>query len=325
MNIVKSILEQGGSIHPLLVPSSSMIGTSLTNPSIFRNKDNQLIVNLRNINYVLYHAENGVNEHIWGPLCYLHPENDISLTTYNILCTLNEKFEIVSHNIVDTSLLDEKPLWEFVGLEDCRIVEWDNKFFLSGVRRDTTINGEGRMELSELLIKNNKSVEIKRQRIPAPGNNSSYCEKNWMPILDKPYHYVKWTNPTEVAKFDPVTGQCETVILTEYQDLNAVDLRGGSQVILFENYYIALFHETYLFKSEAGRKNVSYKHRIIAWDQDFNIVKTSEQFNFTGCEVEFCCGLCEYNDSLVITFGVQDNAAYLLEVPKNIIKKMLNI
>ena len=181
------------------------------------------------------------------------------------------------------------------------------------------------MELSELLIKNNKSVEIKRQRIPAPGNNSSYCEKNWMPILDKPYHYVKWTNPTEVAKFDPVTGQCETVILTEYQDLNAVDLRGGSQVILFENYYIALVHETYLFKSEAGRKNVSYKHRIIAWDQDFNIVKTSEQFNFTGCEVEFCCGLCEYNDSLVITFGVQDNAAYLLEVPKNIIKKMLNI
>ena len=325
MNIVKSILEQGGSIHPLLVPSSSMIGTSLTNPSIFRNKDNQLIVNLRNINYVLYHAENGVNEHIWGPLCYLHPENDITLTTYNILCNLNEKLEIESHSIVDASLLDEKPLWEFVGLEDCRIVEWDNKFFLSGVRRDTTTNGEGRMELSEILIKNNKSVEIKRQRIPAPGNNSSYCEKNWMPILDKPYHYVKWTNPTEVAKFDPVTGICETVILTEYQDLKAADLRGGSQVIPFEDHYLALTHETYLFKSEAGRKNVSYKHRLVLWNQDFHIVKISEPFSFTGCEVEFCCGLCDYNDSLLMTFGVQDNAAYLLEAPKHIIKKMLNI
>jgi predicted GH43/DUF377 family glycosyl hydrolase len=320
----KLSLESGGFLYPLLVPTTSMVGPSLCNPSIYVDKNKDIIVNLRNINYVLYHSEKGTFEHSWGPLCYLHQENDQRLATNNIICKLNKEFQIISHTIIDTSFLDEKPMWEFVGLEDGRLVEWENKIFLSGVRRDTTTNGQGRMELSELAFKDNdKVIEKSRVRIPAPGDDNSYCEKNWMPVLDKAYTYVKWTNPTEVVKADPVNKTCETIFLGKNKELCTGDLRGGSQVIPFNNKYIALVHEAHLFKSEAGRKNATYRHRFIVWNKEWELVEMSQAFSFMGAEIEFCCGLAEYEDKLLITFGFQDNSSYLLGMPKTLLGNLL--
>ena len=53
---------------------------------------------------------------------------------------------------IDTSDYDTKPKWGFVGLEDARLVHWNDRFFMCGGRRDVKSNGEGRVELSELLI-----------------------------------------------------------------------------------------------------------------------------------------------------------------------------
>ena len=55
-NFVKLALENGGSIHPLIIPSPDLKGPAITNPSIY-NDNGKLIVNLRNINYTLYHSE----------------------------------------------------------------------------------------------------------------------------------------------------------------------------------------------------------------------------------------------------------------------------
>ena len=47
----------------------------------------------------------------------------------------------------------------FIGLEDARLVFWDNKYYAVGVRRDTTTTGHGRQEFSELQI-NDDSIKI---------------------------------------------------------------------------------------------------------------------------------------------------------------------
>lgn len=323
-NFAKIVVEDGGRIVPLLVPSDRMVGPSLTNPSIL-NYNGKLLVNLRNVNYVLYHAEHGVNEHVWGPLCYLHTEQHQVLATHNIICELDNNFNIVSDSIVDTKTLDVKPLWEFIGLEDARLVNWDNKLFLCGVRRDTTTNGQGRMELSEIVCENNTWKEISRQRLPAPGPDSSYCEKNWMPVVDQPYTYVKWTNPTEVALYNPTDKTTVTKKLTQYQQLNTRDLRGGSQVIPYGDYYLAITHEVDLYKSEAGRKNATYRHRFVLWDKSFNLLRISPLFDFMGGKIEFACGMTEYNNQIVITFGFQDNIAFLLACNKESINRIIGL
>jgi hypothetical protein len=79
-----------------------------------------------------------------------------------------------------------------------------------------------------------------------------------------------------------------------------------------------------LYKSEAGRKNARYRHCFIVWDKDWNVVKVSDQFSFMNAEIEFCAGMAEYNGKYLITFGFQDNAAYILELSKETIDGVLN-
>jgi hypothetical protein len=319
---VNMALENGGKIEPLILPAEESKGLGLCNPSVYIH-NNKILLNLRQLNYVLFHAEMNRHEHIWGPLCYLNPENDIKLRTTNYLCYLDNDLQMTKYIKVDTTGFDREPLWEFIGLEDARLFVWDEKMFLCGVRRDTTTHGEGRMELSEIVIKDDSVTEISRTRMPAPGKNDSYCEKNWMPILDQPYHWIKWSNPTEIVKFDPVSKTTVTTKLGQYYPLDR-DLRGASQVIPFLDGYLTLTHETYLHRSERDLKNATYRHRFIFWDKNFNVVKFSKEFSFMGAKIEFCCGMAEYNGNILITFGYQDNAAFIMQAPTNFIIDFIN-
>lgn len=323
-NFVTSVLDAGGSVVPLVVPPNEKTrGTGLFNPCVF-NDSGTLRLNLRHCQYTIYHAEKHIFEHHYGPLVYLNPENDVTLTTTNYYCELDPKTLLIDRHVaVDTSKLDVTPIWEFVGLEDCRMVRWDNKLYLTGVRRDTTTNGQGRMELSEIVVEDNSVREVSRFRIPAPGMDSSYCEKNWMPIEDMPYHYVKWSNPTEIVKVDPEKKTCETVFIGKFVE-KPFDYRGGSQVITLGDFRVCIAHTVNLFKSEQGRKDATYRHVFIVWDKDWNVVKYTDQFDFMGAEVEFCCGMTRHGSDLLITFGFQDNAAYLVRAPIKFIEGYIN-
>jgi hypothetical protein len=323
IQFVKEVLNNGGSIKPLLVPSTLTNGTGLFNPTIF-NLNGKLIGNIRHCQYTIYHSELNKFEHEYGPLVYLNPENDITLTTKNYYCELDNDLNITSVRKVNTSKLDIPPLWEFVGLEDVRIAHWDDKLYYCGVRRDTSTNGIGRMELSEISFINGEPTEINRIRMPAPPPNNSYCEKNWMPVVDKPYTFVKWSNPTEVVKYNIDDDATSTIFLGNYQS-SPYDYRGGSQVFRWKEYYICISHSVNLYKSESGRKNADYWHSFIVWDRNWNVVKYTDLFNFMGAKIEFSCGMCEYNGDIIITFGYQDNAAYILKVPGLFFERFLNV
>ena len=147
MNFVKLALDNGGIIKPLMIPSEDFMGPSLTNPSILV-VDGSIIVNIRNINYTLYHSELDRFEHVWGPMVYIHPENDMHLRTWNYIAQLDEDLNVIHHSKIDTSRFDTyTPQWEFVGLEDGRLVQWNDKIYLCGVRRDLDTVGTGRMEI----------------------------------------------------------------------------------------------------------------------------------------------------------------------------------
>jgi len=321
--LVPIVLNNGGSIHPLLIPHELTRGTGLMNPSVYIDQD-KILVNIRHVNYTLYHSEGKTFQHQFGPLQYLHPEQDRALRTTNFLCELDSDLNIQKINEVDTSTLDVTPLWEFTGLEDCRLFRWGEKLFLCGVRRDTTPNGQGRMELSEIVFDDGKVKEISRFRIPAPGPDNSYCEKNWMPVTDMPYHLVKWTNPTEVVKVDVAAGTCATAILDESKVVHVTaDMRGGSQVIPWNGGHLALIHEVNLYNSELGRKDGRYRHRFVVWDKDWTIVQVSPVFSFMAGEIEFAAGMAEYGDDMLISFGFQDNACFLLRMKTDQLRKFI--
>jgi predicted GH43/DUF377 family glycosyl hydrolase len=312
-NLVSKILENGGNIYPLAFPTDNK--TTLFNPSILIHND-EILINIRNCQYTLYHTS-GKFESRYGPLCYLNPENDITLTTTNYLGQWKNN-TLTNLSKIDTSIYDVKPLWQFVGLEDARLVNWENDLYLSGVRRDTTTNGEGRMELSKII--DNK--EVSRYRIPVPFNNDSYCEKNWMPILDMPFHYVKWCNPVEVVKVN-INGETEQIFLGKNIIPTRKDMRGGSQLIKIGNHRICIIHETDLWKNTQSNKDGTYRHRVIVFDDNWNIIKRTNAFDFMTGQIEFCSGLAEYENKILVTFGFSDNAAFLLEIPKEYFLKFV--
>jgi hypothetical protein len=314
--------DKGGSIHPLIIDAKYTDGLGLMNPSIY-NDNGKLLVNLRSVNYTFYHSEEKLFQHPYGPLTYVHPENDIHLRTWNYYLELNDNYEIEKYYKVDTSAFPDKELWDFVGLEDARIFRWNKKLYMSGVRRDEDSVGTGRMELCEIVVDSDTVKQISQVRIQPPLDPNSYCEKNWMPILDKPYHYIKWCNPTEVVKINPKTGSSKQVFIGEENLIDGYP-RGGSQVISWKDGYVAITHDVDLFKSEVDRKDAIYYHRIMFWDKNFNLLKSSNKFSIMGGHVEFCVGLAMHKENMLMTFGFQDNAAYLLKFDESVLEEFLN-
>jgi predicted GH43/DUF377 family glycosyl hydrolase len=330
------VLKRGGSIHPIILPKSVLGNeTGIMNPSIFLHKG-KILVNVRHVNYILYHSEGKKFPHQWGPLVYIHPENDVALKTHNVMCELDENLNLKSAGRVNM-VLDTEPTWNFVGLEDARLFSWDDKLYLCGVRRDCYDDkGKGRMEMAEIDFIDGEWKEISRNPIPAPGDDSSYCEKNWMPILDMPYHFVKWCNPMQVVHYDIENRKTTNMYLDEGERKPyPKDFRGGSQVFrINENQRMAFIHETNLLKDPFGRKDGDYAHRILIWDNDWNLVHASKPFHFLGTyyehvtdtdyNIEFVTGMTVIGNDILISFGFQDNASFILRVPQNVFADFLS-
>jgi hypothetical protein len=309
------ILSNYGKLFPLIIDSNFTNGTGTMNPTVY-NDNGVLLCNIRNVNYILYHSEKKIFNHYYGPLQYLQPEKNKFLKTINYLCELDDEYNISNVNKIDTSKLDKPPIWEFVGLEDVRLVRWNSKLYITGVRRDTTEYGQGRMELS--LIENYKEVE--RIRIPSTYDDSSYCEKNWMPILDRPFEYIKWSDPTEIVKIE--NGKTIITHLSDFQFTKSSNFRGGSQVIPINvknrKFYFSIVHEVFFIPNPQQQKDGKYIHYILIWDENFSMLSVEGPFTFMNGDIEFCCGACLHNNQVLISFGFQDNSAFLLSIDQSI-------
>lgn len=137
-NLSKLVINKyNGEIFPLYFKDDKTCGTGLCNISIF--VDDKIRLNIRHVEYCLWHSESGKYlSRDQGSLSYYHREDKNELKTNNYYCELDpETFKITRVNLIDTSEFDVEPIWEFVGLEDARLVKWLNKYYLTGVRYNT--------------------------------------------------------------------------------------------------------------------------------------------------------------------------------------------
>ena len=303
---------RGGRIKPMLVEGNSSLG--LCNSSIFNDNGN-ILVNVRAVNYTLHHSELDKFPSPWGPVNYARPDNLPRLDTKNFLGDLNDDLDISQYSVVDTTELDIDPIWEFTGLEDARIVRWDGDLFLCGGRRDILPNGDGKIELSKVIKTSNGVKEIQRNRINSPGTEYSYLEKNWMPINDTPFNFIRWPNPIEIVEVDLESNTSKTVFNADVTIDLPREIRGSSSVVSIGDNYVYITHETDFWNNRNKKRNVQYYHRFWIVDKNWNVIKVSDTFKFMEAGIEFCAGMCKSNDSLLITFGFVDNSAYVLDLP----------
>ena len=87
--------------------------------------------------------------------------------------------------------------------------------------------------------------------------------------------------------------------------------------------YICITHEVNLFKNYLDQKDGIYRHRLVLWDQELNVVGLSKPFSFLDGRIEFCVGAAKLGDDLLLSFGFQDNAAFVLRVPKLVVEDLI--
>lgn len=321
-NFSKYILDNGGIIKKLELPIELSEGMGMCNPSIYIDTD-KIICNIRKVNYLFHASESSYFNNCFGAVNYHHPDNDVNLRTDNYLCELTNELEIKVGSIKKVQYKDYIPKWSFIGEEDVRIVKWDNNLYLNGCRRDCDDKGTSRMELS--LIDNNMN-ELNRERIPCIDNDDTYCEKNWMAINDLPYHFVRFINPLEIVKYNTETKTTQVVLKKEQNiEDETLFLRGSSQVIGVDNYYIAMIHETQMLYNRYNERNANYYMRFIVWDKEWNFVKLSKRFWFMNFKVEFSNGLAYDGKDFIIPFAVYDNAAFIARLNKNNLYKFIGL
>ena len=278
---------------------------SASNPSIFYDEKADLFyLNVRNTNYKLKKNSKGATE--CTPV----------KAAKGVFDTLN--YVTVCHTPMEDSLQwylvkeRKRPYYnDKHGLEDARLVKWRGKFYLSGTLRDYNTGGMGRITLFEL---DNRWEEVNHFILEGTRNDCSYCEKNHMCVIDKPFTYVASTDPTVVYKADlsslrlnfikGTSGMCiGTQMLGSY--------RGSSQAVPYKDGYLAVVHHSE--KDEKGQYH--YYHHFAIWDKDFNLKRISQPYKFEGGIIEFCCGLAIKDEYAYITYSVMDAGASIVKIP----------
>src|SRR3990172_1525932 len=285
------------------------------NPSIVRHFDRhkgtfRYSLSLRTVNYSI------------------NPDGSYSYPGYvhtkTLRCELDHELKAVS--VLELENAAGRPGSRIQGIEDVRLYQdrlLDDNTYGIGTRVD---GPEDRPQIYACAWKEGKLVFC--NMISDPGKT----EKNWPPIMnwytEQPQtgsgSYILYSTGPEVIVRNGTPGVC-------YQGrtpMDAHDFRGSSNVIPYLGGWLWVIHQVAILPRETKRK---YLHRL-CWsrgNQDgptVNGFRTSLPFCFEKPQIEFCSGACVGPDgSLLLTYGIEDNYAFLAVIDENTVASMLEI
>ena len=310
---IKYLLDNDAQIAPLEIAYNEDEILASMNPSIWI-KDGVGYINIRAVNYNLFNSKYREYTQNDQPIAYVN-KDELHLKTENFFGTIDlNTLEIQDISKVKMMQLHE-PCWDFIGLEDARIIMWDENIYLCGVRRDVKNNGEGRMELSTIVKddETNEWKEIERVRMPAAGDDTAYLEKNWLPVIDRPYTWLKWCTPLEWCSYDK-----ESNFLDIWFTGNlGVPFRGDSHLIRIGDYYYCFMHNVLnrQLNPKTNARISYYCHYILRFNAEnlsgagvFGPFTYDNRFN-----IEFGCGLAYDGQYCYLTYAENDAAAYIIK------------
>lgn len=249
---------------------------------------------------------------------------DPVISTVNHLLTLDPETLAVrsSRVIYDEGHRNNSSPFPVRGHEDCRLfwVEESGWMYSATVRDHSGERGMAQMLEARLSP---SSGRVRSSRLLS---DTRRHEKNWMPWphgWSGGIGYVYSVEPTLVL---------DTFFQDPRRDYgtwhNGIHLlrhcRGGTQVVPWERgMSLCLVHESVVF--EPYRK--VYTHRLVAFDHDGQVVGYSSPFCFRGMGIEFAAGLVIRPETkeAIISYGVNDERAYLLRLPLAELTGMLQL
>lgn len=157
--------------------------------------------------------------------------------------------------------------------------------------------------------------------LPSPHNLAR--EKNWMPlVIDGVLHLVYYLERMEVYRL--INGELELVHLSPEVSAELRGWSGSSQFVQWDGNWLCVAH----FAGRRVKQTIKsigalYLHRFVVISPDWKIVGISKRFFFEKRGLEFCAGLGVDGDRLILSYGIDDRRAALLELDRNTVLGMI--
>ena len=277
------------------------------NPSI-TVYDGKYIILCRTINYT------SIN---WVYTCY---SPDGIARTENQILEMNSNFDLIKNTfIVDkSSRITYNTNWR--GIDDGRLFIWDNQIYFTASFADSYADHTIRMG----LIKLNSEYQIDRF-IGFEPETYTKNEKNWIPIVNSDNKielmYMYDQRHIVIPEFNPRESPAERIMCRRKDNFmmkqNLSWIRGGTVHIPYKDGYLCIIHHSFRILGLP-----KYCHRFLYLDLEYTPIKISDAWTLGHSNVEYITGLCWSLDkkNLVITYGVDDNFAYIAVIDPNIIR-----
>lgn len=256
-----------------------------------------LVVNMRLLNYTVSY--------------YTHSRTECNHGyTENYIGVLNDS-TINGHVIQRTYSSNRYGLFSdaaFSGREDIRLVVWNDRLY--GICSRPDVKDHIVMELLEF----DEEFNVYHVCYIDTGVN----EKNWMPISDKPFHFMYSCNTGRVIRVE-LNGGFEFVNEREVQ---CEWLSGSTQLINYKDGYIGVVHRAH---------NMRYESQFVKFDKNYNIEQRSVWYRFSNPSVErfeiiteesgreFCCGIYRDDSNIYVTYSIMDTCPQLLTIPMSVV------
>ncbi|TWC05610.1 FkbM family methyltransferase [Bradyrhizobium macuxiense] len=275
------------------------------NPSVTRLGD-QILVAQRAVNYVM--TEDGLQ---------YETSNEEPIKTRNFLLHLDDDLSVRSSGeILAPGDLPAPAFPAVQGFEDMRLFAWRGALWSSACIRELTPEGWCEQVLARLQEDESGRYRlVEWRKIEADGPKRD--EKNWMPqVAGDDLNFLYLCDPTRLVDAEGKT-------LQEHDPpISAARFRGGSQLVPFDDGWLALIHEVQWRPAERRR---FYFHRFVRFDRCNHMVAVSQPFYFNRKGVEFAAGLAWHPDQrrLVVSFSVADSEAWIATVEACDIRRAL--
>ncbi len=203
-----------------------------------------------------------------------------------------------------------------VGFEDLRLFRWRGRLHATATVRDR--NPAMRCEIALIALDERaRIVDLAVLR----GYRDDLHQKNWMPAVDgDELLLVYLCDPTTVLRYEP--SDRRVVVHATHEPTVALDhLRGGSQLVRFDDGWICLTHEVVAIDPWHRR----YLHRFVRFDRALRVAAITEPFRFADEPIEFAAGLAHDADRgvLIASYGVQDCRAMMAVLDAPAVRRAL--
>jgi hypothetical protein len=282
------------------------------NPCI-RRDGNRYVISMRTANYETNNAQH-----------YTYRGQDGFIITRNVIADLGADFEILKDRrepmelvIPDSAVINRST--NIHGVEDCRWLGSNSVIATGRQFGQTDINRMVRVDFDY----ETRAVKKLTPLVAPVLREDIECQKNWLPFIWKGQEvYIYRINP-----FTVFTTAGEKVLeWTSPGPITFDALRGSAAPSAWscdkhpQEALIIVAHF-----SHYGGEGRHYYHRFITLDADLKPVRISKIFMLSDDAIQYVAGMCQSltSENYCISYGVNDSQAWVMEVEKAEIEKLL--